>query len=548
VFITGGVVSSLGKGVAAGSLGYLLRQRGLKVGLQKFDPYINVDPGTMNPYQHGEVFVLDDGAETDLDLGHYERFLGQSLSRNSNVTTGQIYETVISRERRGDYLGATVQVIPHVTDEIKSRIRRMEQSNGSADVIITEIGGTVGDIESLPFLEAIRQMGLEGERGQTLYIHLTLVPYVATAGEPKTKPTQHSVKALREIGIQPDILLCRTANALSESIRAKIGLFCNMPASSVFSAVDVECLYEIPLLFHEQGLDDLVCRSLALDTPTPALEDWRSMVDRMKNPSGSVRIAICGKYVSLKDAYKSIIEAFAHAGSIHDTRVELVWVSSENIKKQGAAKFLDNVDGLLIPGGFGERGVEGKIEAIRFVRENNIPFLGICLGMHCAVIEFARHVCDLEGAQSTEFNREAEHQVITLMSEQHEVTNMGGTMRLGAYPCVLAEGSKSHRAYGSLEISERHRHRYEFNNQYRETIFSAGLIPAGLSPDGKLVEIIELPSHPWFVAGQFHPELRSRPTAPHPLFRDFVGAAVRFRASRRTEEVMQGKTTGSRAE
>ncbi|MBI3872035.1 MAG: CTP synthase [candidate division Zixibacteria bacterium] len=538
VFVTGGVVSSLGKGIASASLGLLLKRRGLRVGLQKFDPYLNVDPGTMNPFQHGEVFVLDDGAETDLDLGHYERFLSENLTRQSNVTTGQIYETVISRERRGDYLGATVQVIPHVTNEIKSRIRRLERRNGAVDVVITEIGGTVGDIESQPFLEAIRQMGLESPPGTTLYIHLTLIPFIDAAGEPKTKPTQHSVKALREIGIQPHLLLCRTASELSEEIRAKIGLFCNMPASAVFSAVDVNSVYEVPLLFHEQGVDDLVCRTLLLETPPPQLDDWHAMVHRIKNPGRRVRIAICGKYVSLKDAYKSIIESFVHAGVANDAHVELVWVSSESIKKQGPEPFLDNVDGLLIPGGFGERGVEGKIEAIRFVRQHGIPFLGICLGMQCAVIEYARSVCSLENAQSTEFNREAPHPVITLLSEQREVTNMGGTMRLGAYPCVIKEGTKSHQAYGTTQISERHRHRYEFNNQYRDLILQAGMIAAGLSPDGTLVEIIEVPDHPWFVAVQFHPELKSRPTDPHPLYRDFVAAAVKFRASRQTQAVV----------
>jgi CTP synthase len=545
IFVTGGVVSSLGKGIAASSLGLLLKRRGLKVGLQKFDPYINVDPGTMNPFQHGEVFVLDDGAETDLDLGHYERFLGENLTRQSNVTTGQVYETIISRERRGDYLGATVQVIPHITNEIKARIRRMEKRNGSLDVVITEIGGTVGDIESQPFLEAIRQMGLESPPNSTLYIHLTLVPYIEAAGEPKTKPTQHSVKALREIGIQPHMLLCRTVAELSEEIRAKIGLFCNMPASAVFSAIDVASVYEVPLLFHAQGVDSLACRFLALDVPPPDLDDWRAMVERIKNPGRRVRIAICGKYVTLKDAYKSIIEAFVHAGVANDARVELEWVSSENIKKQGPEPFLDNIDGLLIPGGFGERGVEGKIEAIRFVRQHGVPFLGICLGMQCAVIEFARNVCGLEDAQSTEFNREAAHPVITLLSEQREVTNMGGTMRLGAYPCALTEGTKTHRAYGAAQISERHRHRYEFNNQYREQIFGAGMAPAGLSPDGTLVEIIEIPDHPWFVAVQFHPELKSRPTAPHPLFRDFIAAAVKFRQSREPHAVVHRQSAGS---
>jgi len=542
IFVTGGVVSSLGKGIAAASIGLLLKRRGLRVGMQKFDPYLNVDPGTMNPFQHGEVFVLDDGAETDLDLGHYERFLDENLTRQCNVTTGQVYETIISRERRGDYLGATVQVIPHVTNEIKSRIRRIEKRNGPLDVVITEIGGTVGDIESLPFLEAIRQMGLESPVGHTLYIHLTLVPYIETAGEPKTKPTQHSVRALREIGIQPHILLCRTQQDLSEEIRAKIGLFCNMAASSVFSAVDVDSIYKVPLFFHEQGVDDLVCRTLGLNLGKPELEDWRKICHTISNPKHHVRIAICGKYVSLKDAYKSIIESFIHAGVANDSKVELVWVSSENIKKQGAEPFLDNVDGLLIPGGFGERGVEGKIESIRFVRTHRIPFLGICLGMQCAVIEFARNACGLDDAQSSEFNREAAHPVITLLSEQREVTNMGGTMRLGAYPCHIKEGTFSHKAYGTTQISERHRHRYEFNNQYREQIFGAGMMAAGLSPDGTLVEIVEIPKHPWFVGVQFHPELKSRPTNPHPLYRDFIGAAVRFRQARQTDSIVEQRS------
>ena len=544
IFVTGGVVSSLGKGIASASIGLLLKRRGLTVGLQKFDPYINVDPGTMNPFQHGEVYVLDDGAETDLDLGHYERFLQENLTRQSNVTTGQVYETVIQRERRGDYLGATVQVIPHVTNEIKSRIRRIEKRNGPVDVVITEIGGTVGDIESLPFLEAIRQMALESPRQSTLFIHLTLVPYISTAGEPKTKPTQHSVKALREIGIQPDILLCRTQSPLTDAIRSKIGLFCNVPAEAVFSAIDVPTVYEVPLEFNEQKLDDTLCEMLNISAPPPDMEDWQAMVNKIKHPKNHVRIAICGKYVNLKDAYKSIIESFVHAGVANDAHVELDWISSESIKKQGAEPFLDNVDGLLIPGGFGERGVEGKIEAIHFVREHGIPFFGICLGMQCAVIEFARNVCKLENAQSTEFNREAEHPVITLLSEQREIVNMGGTMRLGAYPCVLADGTKSHRAYGKSQISERHRHRYEFNNNYREQLFGAGMMPSGLSPDGGLVEMIEIPDHPWFVGVQFHPELKSRPTAPHPLFRDFVGAAVRFRESRQTSNVVERQPTG----
>lgn len=542
IFVTGGVVSSLGKGIAAASIGLLLKRRGLRVGMQKFDPYLNVDPGTMNPFQHGEVFVLDDGAETDLDLGHYERFLDENLTRQSNVTTGQVYETIISRERRGDYLGATVQVIPHVTNEIKSRIRRIEKRNGPLDVVITEIGGTVGDIESQPFLEAIRQMGLESPPGHTLYIHLTLVPYIETAGEPKTKPTQHSVKALREIGIQPHILLCRTQQELSEETRAKIGLFCNMPAGAVFSAVDVDSVYKVPLIYHEQGVDDLVCKTLGLTLGKPELEDWHKICHTISNPKHHVRIAICGKYVSLKDAYKSIIESFVHAGVANDAHVELVWVSSENVKKHGAEPYLDNVDGLLIPGGFGERGVEGKIESIKFVRMHGIPFFGICLGMQCAVIEFARNVCGLDDAQSSEFNREATHPVITLLSEQREVTSMGGTMRLGAYPTVIKEGTFSHLAYGSTTISERHRHRYEFNNSYREQIFGAGMIPAGLSPDGTLVEIVEVPKHPWYVGVQFHPELKSRPTNPHPLYRDFIGAAVRFRLSRQTDSIVEKRS------
>ncbi len=544
IFVTGGVVSSLGKGIASASIGLLLKRRGLTVGLQKFDPYINVDPGTMNPFQHGEVFVLDDGAETDLDLGHYERFLSENLTQKSNVTTGQVYETVIQRERRGDYLGATVQVIPHVTNEIKSRLRRIEKHNGPLDVVITEIGGTVGDIESLPFLEAIRQMHLESPPQSTLFIHLTLVPYISTAGEPKTKPTQHSVKALREIGIQPHILLCRTQSPLDDALRSKIGLFCNVAAESVFSAVDVPSVYEVPLRYREQKLDDVLCRMLNISAPPPELDDWQEIVNRISNPSRTVRIAICGKYVNLKDAYKSILEAFVHAGVGNDARVELEWISSETIKKNGAERYLDNVDGLLIPGGFGERGVEGKIEAIHFVREHGIPFFGICLGMQCAVIEFARNVCGLDNAQSTEFNREAEHPVITLLSEQREIVNMGGTMRLGAYPCVLADGSKSNRAYGESQVSERHRHRYEFNNNYRDHLFNSGMTPAGLSPDGALVEIVEIPSHPWFVGVQFHPELKSRPTNPHPLFRDFVAAAVRFRESRQASTMVPSKSSG----
>ncbi len=529
VFVTGGVVSSLGKGIATASLGFLLKRRGLKIALQKFDPYINVDPGTMNPFQHGEVFVLDDGAETDLDLGHYERFLHENLTKANNVTTGQIYESVISRERRGDYLGATVQVIPHITNEIKGRIKRVAQADPDVDVVITEIGGTVGDIESLPFLEAIRQMGLEEGHDHVLYIHLTLIPFIDSAGELKTKPTQHSVKELREIGIQPDILVCRTNRPLSAELREKIGLFTNVPGRQVVQAMDVGTIYEVPLLFHAEGFDQMAADHLGLGLPSPFLADWEKMVEKIKNPPHKIKIAICGKYVNLKDAYKSIIESFVHAGAENDCKVELSWVSSEAVKRDGAEKYLSKADGLLIPGGFGERGVEGKIEAIQYVRENKIPFFGICLGMQCATIEFARQMAGLEGANSTEFNTECEYPVIALLPEQAKVTQMGGTMRLGAYPAKLTPGSHAAKAYGTTEISERHRHRYEFNNDYRKLLEDAGFKITGISPDDRLVEIIELKDHPWFVGVQFHPELKSRPGAAHPLFREFVRAALRYR-------------------
>jgi CTP synthase len=529
IFITGGVVSSLGKGITCASLGLLLKKRGLSVNILKLDPYLNVDPGTMNPFQHGEVFVLDDGSETDLDLGHYERFLEQSMTSDNNVTSGQIYNTIITRERHGDYLGATVQVIPHVTEEIKSSIKRLETIDGKVDVVIAEIGGTVGDIESLPFMEAIRQMGLEGGRHNTLYIHLTMVPYVETAGELKTKPTQHSVKALREIGIQPNILLCRTVKTLDDSIRKKIGLFCSVPHKNVIEAIDVSTIYEVPLKFEQHGFSDLVLEHLDIKAPPPDLTDWEELVTTIKNPADRVKIAICGKYVHLKDAYKSIIEAFNHAGAENGARVDLVWVSSEDIKSGGAAKFIADVDGLLIPGGFGERGVEGKIESIRYVRENKVPFLGICLGMHCATIEFARNVCGLEDAHSYEFYRDLKHPVIHLMADQENITELGGTMRLGAYPAIIDKDSFTYKAYGEEEISERHRHRYELNNEYREMLTKAGLKLAGQSPDGKLVEIIEVPDHPWFVAVQFHPELKSRPVKAHPLFRDFIAAAIKYK-------------------
>jgi len=526
IFVTGGVVSALGKGIACASMGMLLKKRGFNVDIIKCDPYINVDPGTMNPFQHGEVFVLEDGSETDLDLGHYERFLDKNMSKDNNVTTGQVYDTVIRRERRGDYLGATVQVIPHITEEIKQRIRQPAKVNPDLDVIIVEIGGTVGDIESLPFLEAIRQMALEGDLNDTIFIHLTLVPYISTAGEMKTKPTQHSVKALREIGIQPQILICRTAKELDDSIRKKIGLFCNVPPKQVISARDAQTIYEVPLNFHEEGLDSLVCEHLGLINGEPDLEQWEHMVHQIKDPKHRVKIAICGKYVYLKDAYKSIIESFIHAGQENNARVDLIWVSSEDIKHKGAEKFMADVDGLLIPGGFGERGVEGKIESIRYVRENNIPFLGICLGMQCAVIEYARNVCGLEEAHSYEFYAELKHPVIHLMADQENITNMGGTMRLGAYPCNLQDNSFSLEAYKEKRISERHRHRYEFNNKYRDLFEGTDMNLVGLSPDERLVEIVEVKNHSWFVGVQFHPELKSRPTKAHPLFRDFIAASV----------------------
>jgi len=532
IFITGGVTSSLGKGIAAASIGLLLKSRGLNVRLQKFDPYLNVDPGTMNPFQHGEVFVLDDGSETDLDLGHYERFIDENLNQLSNVTSGQVYDAVIQRERRGDYLGATVQVIPHITDEIKSRCSRLAKQDEDVDVIITEIGGTVGDIEAMPFLEAIRQIGLDNGKENTLYIHLTLIPYLETSEELKTKPTQHSVKMLREIGIQPDILICRSSKELSRDIKRKIGLFCNVPPEAVIQDLDCSTIYEVPLLFHHELVDNLIVHYLKLLCKDLDLKKWINLVDKIKNPKRKVRIAICGKYIHLKDAYKSIMEAFIHGGITNETEVEIEWVSSEDIAEQGAEKYLDNVDGVLIPGGFGERGIEGKIEAIKYVRENKIPFLGICLGLHCAIIEFARNVCGLDNANSYEFNQESPHPVIHLMDEQRNITKMGGTMRLGSYPCNLQNGTLAKQLYKTAKINERHRHRYEVNNEYRDHISGKGLVFSGLSPDEKLVEIIELPDHPYFIASQFHPELKSRPMNPHPMFNGLVKAAVEYRQNR----------------
>ena len=534
IFITGGVVSSLGKGIAAASLGRLLVERGLAVTIQKFDPYINVDPGTLSPFQHGEVYVTDDGAETDLDLGHYERFIEESLSQDNNITTGRIYQNVITKERRGEYLGSTVQVIPHITDEIKAAVRRLTPNH---DVVITEIGGTVGDIESLPFLEAIRQLRGDAGPENTLFIHLTLIPYMAAAGELKTKPTQHSVRELMEIGIMPDILICRTEHKLTEEMRRKIALFCNVKIEAVIEARDADTIYEVPLVFHRQGLDKLVVNKLSLDVPEPNLNEWRGIVDRVKQPSqGTVRIAVVGKYTELVDSYKSINEALIHGGIANDVRVEIGWLSSEDFNGPEDATRLAEYDGLLVPGGFGVRGVEGMVWAIQWARENTLPFFGICLGLQSAIIEFARNVCDLEDSHSREFAPECADPVVSLLDSQRQVTDMGGTMRLGAYPCQLAPGSRAADIYGMKEISERHRHRYEVNNAYRETLSQHGMRLSGLSPDGVLVEIIELPEHPWFVATQFHPELKSRPAHPHRLFASFVEAAVRRRGAQVADE------------
>ncbi len=531
IFVTGGVVSALGKGIASASLGQLLKSRGLKVVLQKFDPYLNVDPGTMSPYQHGEVFVLDDGAECDLDLGHYERFTDTELSQINNLTSGVVYETILTRERKGEYLGRTVQVIPHVTDEIKRRIKLPAEQDPDVDVILTEIGGTVGDIESLPFLEAIRQFRLEEPPEDTLSMHLTLVPYIAAAGEIKTKPTQHSVRELRSIGIQPDILICRAEVPLSDEARGKIALFCNVPKDSVINAPDASSIYEVPLNFHAQDMDGIACRRLGLDVPPADLENWKRMVDVILSPPDRVRIAIVGKYVELKDAYKSITESFVHAGIPNRCHVEQVWVDSESLEGRDVgdgklAEVFRDCHGILVPGGFGDRGIEGKISAVRWARTNGIPYFGICLGLQVAMIEMGRDLVGLPMANSSEFDPSSEHPVIDLMHEQRSITDMGGTMRLGAYPCVLKEGTRAAECYGQLEISERHRHRYEVNNAYREAFEKAGVVLSGLAPDGSLVEMIELSDHPFFLACQFHPELKSRPNRPHPLFTSFVEAAL----------------------
>ena len=530
IFVTGGVLSSLGKGLAAASIAAILECRGLRVTNQKLDPYINVDPGTMSPFQHGEVFVTDDGAETDLDLGHYERFTRTTMGKMNNLTTGQVYFSVITKERRGDYLGKTVQVIPHITNEIKDFIKKTAEG---FDVAIVEIGGTVGDIESLPFLEAIRQFRNEVGRENALFIHLTWVPFIKTAGEVKTKPTQHSVKALREIGIQPDILLCRTENFLSEDIKAKIALFCNVEVAAVFTAKDVECIYEVPLIFHREGLDQKIADLLNIWAGQPHLEEWEHVVESFLHPKEEVTIGIVGKYVNLADSYKSLNEALAHGGISNDCRVNLRFVDSEKIEKVEIGGLLDGVDGILVPGGFGSRGIEGMIAAVRRAREGNIPFLGICLGMQMAVVEYARNVCGMDGANSSEFDERTPYPVIDLMPEQKTVTEKGASMRLGAYPCVVSQGSFAAAAYQKRKINERHRHRYEFNNAFKETLYEKGLRVTGVSPDGRLAEIVEIPKHPWFLGCQFHPEFKSRPTKPHPLFVEFIKAALKNKKERK---------------
>ena len=532
IFVTGGVVSGLGKGITVASLGRILKERGLKVTLQKFDPYINVDPGTMSPFQHGEVYVTDDGAETDLDLGHYERFTNESLSQGNSVSAGRIYQDVITKERRGDYLGATVQIIPHITDEIKHRLRKLAPGN---DIVITEIGGTVGDIESLPFLEAIRQIRQDEGRENAIFIHLTLVPYIAAVGELKTKPTQHSVRELMEIGIQPDVLICRAEQALDEGTQKKIALFTNVPIDGVIEARDVDTIYEVPLELRRQRLDDVVLHLLQIEAPQTDLAEWGRMVERVKNPSsGTVRIAVVGKYTELVDAYKSVQQGLIHGGIANDVKVQIEWVSSERYEAGALDRHFEGFDGLLIPGGFGDRGIEGMLMAIEWARENGLPFFGICLGLQCAIIEYARNVSGRTGANSLEFDPETEHPVICLMDSQQQVTTKGGTMRLGEYAASLQEGSRVEEVYADQEIKERHRHRYEVNNEYRELFERSGLIMSGTSPDQGLVEVIELPDHPWFIACQFHPELKSRPNRPHPLFASFIKAAAAHAAGSQT--------------
>lgn len=531
IFVTGGVVSSLGKGITAASLGRLLKSRGYRVTIQKFDPYINIDPGTMSPYQHGEVFVTDDGAETDLDLGHYERFIDINLSKNSNTTTGKIYQSVINKERRGDYLGGTVQVIPHITNEIKERVFRVGQQD-NADFVITEIGGTVGDIESLPFLEAIRQVKKDVGKNDVLYIHVTLVPYISAAGELKTKPTQHSVKELRSIGISPDIIVCRSEKPISKEMREKMAMFCDVDPEAVIQNLTARSIYEVPMLMEEQGLDTIVLRKLEMEDKPKDMQGWHDMVARiLKKYDKKVTIAVVGKYVALQDAYISITESLRHAAVANEAELDIHWVNAEEIEADDTdmAKVMAGVDGILVPGGFGNRGIEGKIKAIQYAREHKIPFFGICLGMQCAVIEFARHVCGMADANSSEFNPNSTHPVIDLMPEQIDVEDLGGTMRLGLYPCKVYPDTLTSKAYNAELIYERHRHRYEFNNAFREKIVGKGLVLGGTLPNGRLVEIVELPEseHPWFLGAQFHPEFKSRPTNPHPLFREFVGEAVK---------------------
>ncbi len=524
IFVTGGVLSSLGKGLASASVGALLEARGLRVSFLKLDPYLNLDPGTMNPFQHGEVYVTEDGAETDLDLGHYERFTSAVLTKKNNVTAGKVYDEVLSKERRGDYLGGTVQVIPHVTDEIKARV--VEAAQGT-DILLVEVGGTVGDIESLPFLEAIRQFRAQVGRENVCYIHIALVPYVATAGELKTKPVQHSVKELRSVGIQPDVIVCRSDRFLPKAVKAKVALFCNVDEDAVVTAKDVESIYEVPIILHHEGVDDKICQILNIWTGRPNLASWEDLAARIRHPEHDVTIAMVGKYVDLTESYKSLNEALHHAGIAHRARVNIEYVDSEKLTDPTV---LDAADGILVPHGFGHRGAEGKIVAVRYAREQRIPFLGICYGMQLAVIEFARHVAGLEGASSAEIDESTPHPVIDLLPDQRDVVDKGATMRLGAWPCVLREGTKSYAAYQEREISERHRHRYEFNPEYRDRLANAGLVMAGVSPDDKLVEVVELKDHPWFVGSQYHPEFKSRPFAPHPLFVDFVGAALENRA------------------
>ncbi|SMB86353.1 CTP synthase [Desulfonispora thiosulfatigenes DSM 11270] len=528
IFITGGVVSSLGKGITGSSLGTLLKSRGLKVAMQKLDPYLNFDPGTMSPYQHGEVFVTDDGAETDLDLGHYERFTDENTKRFSNVTTGKIYWSVINKERHGDYLGGTVQVIPHITNEIKEQVYNMAKYN-DVDVVITEIGGTVGDIESLPFLEAIRQIKKDVGRDNCMYIHVTLVPFISAAGEAKTKPTQHSVKELRSIGIQPDAIVCRTVNTLSKEVEEKIALFCDIDSEAVIQAIDADSIYEVPLNLEKEGLDDIVVERLGLKCGEVDLTGWKEMVRRFKNATEEVNIALVGKYVELKDAYMSVTEALIHSGIFHKLKINIDWINSCDLNEENAESILKNADGILVPGGFGDRGIEGKIVATKYARENKKPFLGICLGMQLAVVEFARNVLNYQDANSSELNEDTPYPVIDILEEQKDIENKGGTMRLGKYPCKILKGTKAYEAYGKEDISERHRHRYEFNNAFKEIMIEKGMKISGVYPELDLVEIIELEDHPWFVASQFHPEFKSRPNKAHPLFRDFVGAAYKHK-------------------